>query len=101
MQRKRQHPSYWLLYLSLPVMIGLFLLQMRLSLSDTGHQLAQIMIVLIVYGSIWLWLKANQGAIIWEDLEGSKPKTITAASRGLILRRMARWASAIAVFFFR
>ena len=69
MQRKKQHPSYWLLYLSLPVMIGLFWREMRLSLSDTGHQFAQIMIVLTVYVSIWLWLKANRGAIAWEDLE--------------------------------
>jgi hypothetical protein len=74
MQRQKQHPSYWLLYLSLPVMIGLFWLEVRLSLSATGYQLAEMMIILIVYGSIWLWLKANRGAMVWEDLQRWKFK---------------------------
>jgi hypothetical protein len=100
MQHKKQHPSYWLLYLSLPLMIGLFVLEMRLSLSEPSHRFVEIMIVLIVYGSISLWLKANKGAMVWEDLERSEFKTTTVASRGPILRRLAGWASAIAVFFF-
>ena len=69
MYSKKQRPSWWLLYLSLPMMIGLFLIEMRLSLSDTGHRFAEFIIVLIVFGSMSLWLKANTGALIQEDLE--------------------------------
>jgi len=69
MQGKKQQPSWWLLYLHPPMLIGLFLLEMRLSLSDTGHRFAELIIVLIVFGSISLWLKANTGALIQENLE--------------------------------
>lgn len=69
MYGKQQRPSWWLLYLSLPMVIGLFLIELRLSLSDTGHRLAELIIFLIALGSIWLWLKANTAALIQEDLE--------------------------------
>ncbi len=69
MLTKRQGPSWCLLYLSLPVMIGLILLEMRLSLSDTGHRFAELIIILIVFGGMSLWLKANSGAIIQEEME--------------------------------
>jgi hypothetical protein len=51
------------------MVIGLFLIELRLSLSDTGHRLAELIIFLIALGSIWLWLKANTAALIQEDLE--------------------------------
>ncbi len=69
MHTNKQRPSWWLLYLSLPLMIGLILLEIRLPLSDIGHRFAECIIVLIVFGSMWLWLKANAGALIQEDLE--------------------------------
>jgi len=69
MYTKKQGPSWCLLYLSLPLMIGLILLEMRLPLSDTGHRFAELIIVLIVFGSMFFWLKANAGALIQEDVE--------------------------------
>jgi hypothetical protein len=69
MRSTKKRPSWWLLYLSLPMMIGLFLLAMRLPLSDTGHRFVELIIILIVFGSTSLWLKANTGALIQEDLE--------------------------------
>jgi hypothetical protein len=69
MHDNKQQPSWWLLYLCLPLMIGLFLIEMRLSLTDTGHRLAEIIIILVVYGYMRIWLNANTGALIQEDLE--------------------------------
>lgn len=69
MHTKKQGPSWCLLYLSLPMMIGLILLEMRLPLSDTGHRITGFIIVLIVFGGMSLWLKANSGALIQEDVE--------------------------------
>ena len=69
MHSKKQRPPWCLLYLSLPMMIALILLEMRLPLSDTGHRFAELIIVLIVFGGMSLWLKANTGALIQEDLE--------------------------------
>jgi len=124
MYGKKQRPSWWLLYLSLPMMIGLFLIEMHLSLSDTGHRLAELIIILVVYGSISLWLKANTGALIQEDLERWRAALRTDSSpispqsvrivRGngnlnrqprrvqeSIFRRLARLASMISGFFHR
>jgi hypothetical protein len=128
MYSKKQRPSWWLLYLSLPIMIGLFLLEMRLSLSDTGHRFVELIIVLIVFGSMSLWLKANRGALIQEDLERwqadqIQSNSLRADSRPIspqsfkilgsngnlkiqprqvqqsIYSRLAGWASAISGFF--
>jgi hypothetical protein len=122
MQSKKQRPSWWLLYLSLPMLIGLFLIEMRLSLSDAGHRLAEIIIVLVIFGFIWVWLNANTGAIVQEDLEKWRAASrldsisespqyikIVRANRnlnpglphrwGAIFRRLAGWASAVAAFF--
>ena len=122
MYSKKQRPSRWLLYLSLPMMIGLFLLEMRLSLSDTGHRFAELIIVLIVFGSMSLWLKANTGALIQEDLERWHTALRTDSSpispqsekivqlngnlkrqplqvRESVYGRLAGWASAISAFF--
>ena len=67
--RQKQRLSWWLLYISLPVMIGLFLIEMNLSLSSTGHRLAELIIFLIVCCSFSVWVKANTGALIQDDLE--------------------------------
>jgi hypothetical protein len=42
---------------------------MHLSLSDTEHRLLELIILLGVFGGIWLWLKANTRALILEDME--------------------------------
>jgi hypothetical protein len=122
MSRKKQGPSWWLLYLSLPMIIGLFLIEMRLSLSDTEHRLAELIILLAVFGSIWLWLRANTGALIQEDLESWRAALSTDSRLisvrsvkivrtdgnlnrrprrvlGSIYRRLAGWASMISGFF--
>jgi hypothetical protein len=69
MYGKKPRPSWWLLYLSPLILIGLFVLEMRLSLSDTDHRLIELIILLVVFGGIWIWLKANTGALIHEDRE--------------------------------
>ena len=55
------------MYLSLPLLIGLFLLEHRLKLSEGGHQAAQIGILSLVYGLVHLWLKANSKALSGMD----------------------------------
>jgi hypothetical protein len=52
-------PKWWQLYLTLPLLVGLFLVDFRLGLSTRGHQIVQIGIVLFVYTLVHLWLKAN------------------------------------------
>jgi hypothetical protein len=55
--------KWWQVYLTLPLLIVLFLLNSRLKISERGHQAVQIGIILLVYGLIHLWVKANQAAL--------------------------------------
>ena len=62
-------PKWWQLYLTFPLLIALFMADSRLKLSVRGHQTAQIGIVLVVFGLVHLWLKANSAALSKIDLE--------------------------------
>jgi hypothetical protein len=65
------HPKWWQLYLTFPLLIGLFVLDSRIRISNRGHQVMQIGIVLFVYGLIHVWLKANRSALMGEDQKRS------------------------------
>ena len=56
-------PKWWQLYLTFPLLIALFMMDNRLKLSERGHQAVQIGIVLVVFGLVHLWLKANAIAL--------------------------------------
>ena len=56
-------PKWWQLYLTFPLLVALFVLDARLRISVRGHQAVQISIVLLIYGLIHLWLKANASAL--------------------------------------
>ena len=56
-------PKWWQLYLTFPLLIALFVFEIHLKLSERGHQALQIGIILLVYGLVHLWLKANARAL--------------------------------------
>jgi hypothetical protein len=56
-------PKWWQLYLTFPLLMALFVLDARLKISVHGHQAIQIGILLLVYGLIHVWLKANRSAL--------------------------------------
>ena len=56
-------PKWWQVYLTLPLLIALFIVDNRLKLSERGHQAVQIGIVLFVYALVHAWLKANAKAL--------------------------------------
>jgi hypothetical protein len=122
MHIKKHHPSWWQLYLSLPLMIGIFLIETRQPLTAAGHKMIELFILLIFFGYISLWLKANTGAMIQEDLDkwhaalgvDSSPISPTSLqilhtnqnlSRrplrvgGNIFKRLSGWASAVSGLF--
>jgi len=63
MKTNYARPKWWQVYLTFPLLIALFMLDSRLKLSERGHMAVQIGIILIVYGLIHLWLKANARAL--------------------------------------
>jgi hypothetical protein len=64
------HPKWWQLYLTFPLLIALFVLDSRLRVSTRGHEFVQIGIILLIFGLIHLWLRANRSALAGEVWEG-------------------------------
>jgi hypothetical protein len=62
-------PKWWQLYLTFPLLIVLFIADSRLKVSSRGHQVVQIAIVMLVFGLIHLWIRANSSALSRMDQE--------------------------------
>jgi hypothetical protein len=56
-------PKWWQLYLIFPLLAVLFLIDNRLNLSSRGHIAVQLGILLLVFGLIHLWIRANSAAL--------------------------------------
>ncbi len=69
MSSSNLRPKWWQVYLTFPLLIALFIMDSRLKISVRGHQVVQIGIILLVYGLIRLWLKANASALSKMDQE--------------------------------
>ncbi len=63
MSSKDVQPKWWQLYLTFPLLMALFAVDSRLKISIRAHQFVQICIIVIVFGLIHLWLKANTAAL--------------------------------------
>lgn len=63
MSSNHSHPKWWQLYLIFPLLIALFAVDTQLKLSMRGHQVIQIGTVLLTYGLVHVWLKANARAL--------------------------------------
>lgn len=67
MFNQKRGPKWGILYLVLPLATGLFWLQMQALLPEVGHRAAEVGIVLLTYGLVALWLRANRLALLNED----------------------------------
>jgi hypothetical protein len=59
MNHKDKRPFRWKLLLLFPLMLSLLLLEHQIRFSSMGHHLAQVTIVLLVYGLMFYWLKSD------------------------------------------
>ena len=66
---KKHEPHWWQLYVMLPVLAGLFVLEIRLGLTGTVNIAAQLGILFLVYALIQLWIRANRRALMGLDEE--------------------------------
>jgi hypothetical protein len=64
MKADYRRPAWWQLYLLGFVMVGLLVLGAWAPLSELGHQLAAIGALLLIYGLLELWLRANRRALL-------------------------------------
>jgi hypothetical protein len=67
MTDKPRKPAWWMLYAVVPVMGGLLVLEFRAPLSPGWHKAVQIGIILFVYGLVWVWLRANDSAMLHDS----------------------------------
>lgn len=67
MERKRK-PNWWLLYLTVPLMIVLLVLEARMPYPLVVHRIAEFAIVLVSFGLMAVWMRANQGALVDEGM---------------------------------
>src|SRR5262249_58285787 len=52
-------PAWWQLYALVPIIAGLFILDHRAALPPGWHKAVQATIILVIYGLVWRWLRAN------------------------------------------
>jgi hypothetical protein len=67
-----------------PLAAGLFWLEMKMTLSETEHRAADVGIVLLIFGLVELWLRANRLAILNEDYKKQK-KSGRSSQRWVVL----------------
>ncbi len=66
---KTPKPKWWQLYLTFPLLAGLFLLDTRLQLSTGGHEVVQLGSLFLEFGLVQLWLRSNSRALTYMDEE--------------------------------
>jgi hypothetical protein len=76
MGKERRRPSWWQLWLLLPALGILAFLEARASLSPAGHRVVEVAIVLVVYGLVSVWLRANQVRLLRESRDGLSQITV-------------------------
>jgi hypothetical protein len=72
MTSKKRHPQWWQLYIGLPLLVGLFWSEMQLPLTPTENIIAQLGILILIFGFVQLWLHANRSALMGLDEEEGK-----------------------------
>jgi hypothetical protein len=70
MKTKTRHPPWWQLWMLVPGLGMLGLLEAKAPLPATAHKVVEIGLVLLVNGLIWLWLRANKAGLLRESRDG-------------------------------
>jgi hypothetical protein len=83
-----RQPVWWVLYTLVPLLGGLLMLEHRASLSPAGHKFAQIVIVLCIYGLVWVWLRANELALLRVAYNTHEKLSAAEANRAAEPRRL-------------
>ncbi len=70
-------PAWWLLYLFVPVLIGLLIVDHELVLSLLGHQLVQLGILFAFIGLVVVWIRSNSAALVRKEKPNALSLIIT------------------------
>lgn len=72
---QKRKPHWWLLYLTVPLVLGLLVIESQMPYPLVIHRIAEFVIVLMGFGSMLVWVRANEGGLIDEEIE-KEPWTI-------------------------
>jgi hypothetical protein len=75
MKPHEPRPHWFVLYLLLPLMILLFWLQSRLAVPGNDHELLQLGILFLIYLLVSRWIKANETALVRQQLRENSSQT--------------------------
>ena len=64
MDKKHSQPNWWFLYLGIPLFLFLARWEINAPFTQREHTIVRLLIVLVVYGVVWLWLDNNGKSII-------------------------------------
>ena len=82
---KISRPRWWLLYLLLPVLVGLLVIEIKIPISEVGHRIVEVGIVVLIFGLIELWLRGNDANIRagqWRAAQGRPTRRVIYTSQG-------------------
>ena len=82
---KISRPRWWLLYLLLPVLVGLLVIEIKIPISEVGHRIVEVGIVVLIFGLIELWLRGNDANIRagqWRAAQGRQTRRVIYTAQG-------------------
>jgi hypothetical protein len=79
MGKERRRPSWWQLWLLLPALGILAFLETTAPLSTAAHKIVEVGIVMVFYGLVSLWLRANKARLLRESRDGLAQTTAETA----------------------
>jgi hypothetical protein len=69
---ERPRAQWWQLYVMLPLLVGLFWVEIQIPLTPTENVIAQLGILFLIFAFTQLWLRANRSALTDLDEDGGR-----------------------------
>lgn len=67
MQKPRSRPNWLVLFLVITPVLGVLWLEAREPLSQVDHKIVEIGLVVLLYGIVAVWLKANEHIVMFDE----------------------------------
>ena len=69
---QQRKPAWWQLYLTVPIMLGLSVLESKFPVPGISPTLADLLIVLFAFSAMIVWVHINRGAIEYDEIQKDK-----------------------------
>jgi hypothetical protein len=69
MSNKERKPAWWQLYILVPVMLALILVEQSDPLPGIASEIVDLGVVVLTFGAMLAWMRINSGLIEFEEME--------------------------------